>query len=233
MAETAVIEEAAGEREGGGDAVDVGGRDVVVHLGGIGGDDSDEMMMAVVVVARADGRSEESSGRRRRNEGLGSVVAMRVITGERLALCHDLKLSLLAPPERDSTKLSSTRPTPTSSPSSLQPHNPTATPPMSTSKSITALQPFLLLSKSATGRAAADLIVQATSAADTFVFSELLECPTVAALKENQDGAPYYRLLELFAYGTWADYQGEFPRPKLPPSSPLPRCCLFKLSEQL
>lgn len=79
---------------------------------------------------------------------------------------------------------------------------------MSTSKSITALQPFLLLSKSATGRAAADLVVQATSASDTFVFSELLECPTVAALKDTPDGAPYHRLLELFAYGTWTDYQG-------------------------
>lgn len=79
---------------------------------------------------------------------------------------------------------------------------------MSTAQSLTALQPFLLLAKSAKGRAAADLVLQATQAPDAYVFSELLTHPNIAALNESDDGKPYYRLLEIFAYGTWGDYQG-------------------------
>ncbi|KAL8739545.1 MAG: hypothetical protein Q9190_007661, partial [Brigantiaea leucoxantha] len=45
-------------------------------------------------------------------------------------------------------------------------------------KALNALEPFILLSKYATSpRAAADLIIQATSAPNTFVFAELLETP--------------------------------------------------------
>lgn len=45
--------------------------------------------------------------------------------------------------------------------------------------SIPKLEPFLLMSKSAKGAAAAKLIQDATSAPGVFVFSELLELPNI------------------------------------------------------
>ncbi|THH31586.1 hypothetical protein EUX98_g2628 [Antrodiella citrinella] len=41
------------------------------------------------------------------------------------------------------------------------------------------LEPFLLMSKSAKGAAAAKLVQDATSAPGVFVFSELLELPNI------------------------------------------------------
>lgn len=73
---------------------------------------------------------------------------------------------------------------------------------------LTALAPFLALSKSATGRAAADLVVQATQAPGCFVFSELLETPNIQKLAENADGVKHLELLKIFAYGSYTDYKG-------------------------
>ncbi|KAL8946025.1 MAG: hypothetical protein Q9222_007520, partial [Ikaeria aurantiellina] len=75
-------------------------------------------------------------------------------------------------------------------------------------KALNALESFILLSQSATSpRSAVDLVTQATSAPNTYVFAELLQTPNVAALKgASADYAPYYTLLEIFAWGTWADY---------------------------
>jgi COP9 signalosome complex subunit 7 len=42
-----------------------------------------------------------------------------------------------------------------------------------------ALEPFLLLAKSARGKAAADLIRRATSEPGLFVFGELLDAPGI------------------------------------------------------
>ncbi|KAI5843904.1 hypothetical protein DFP73DRAFT_573498 [Morchella snyderi] len=72
---------------------------------------------------------------------------------------------------------------------------------------ILALQPYLALAKSATGRAAADLVTQATQAPGVFVFSELLETPNIQALAANADGAKYLDLLKIFAYGSYSDYK--------------------------
>ncbi|TGZ83068.1 hypothetical protein EX30DRAFT_329044 [Ascodesmis nigricans] len=80
---------------------------------------------------------------------------------------------------------------------------------MSTAKSLTALQPFLAQADSATGETTANLVLQATQAPEVFVFSELLTHPNIAALRDSEDGRPYYSLLELFAYGSWADYQAQ------------------------
>ena len=44
---------------------------------------------------------------------------------------------------------------------------------------ISKLEPFLLISKSAKGAAAAKLIQDATSAPGVFVFAELLELPNI------------------------------------------------------
>ncbi|KAH6642974.1 hypothetical protein C7974DRAFT_352028 [Boeremia exigua] len=87
---------------------------------------------------------------------------------------------------------------------------------MEQTKALNALEPFLALSKSATSpRAASDLVVQATSAPHTFVFAELLQTPNIQALRASPDHAPYLTLLEIFAWGTWADYKAHPELPKL------------------
>ncbi|KAL8713388.1 MAG: hypothetical protein Q9220_002587 [cf. Caloplaca sp. 1 TL-2023] len=75
-------------------------------------------------------------------------------------------------------------------------------------KALNALESFILLSQSATSpRSAADLVTQATSAPNTYVFAELLQTPNIVALKAaSADYTPYYTLLEIFAWGAWTDY---------------------------
>ncbi|KAI4193370.1 MAG: hypothetical protein LQ350_008351 [Teloschistes chrysophthalmus] len=82
-------------------------------------------------------------------------------------------------------------------------------------KALNALESFIILSKSATSpRSAADLVNQATSAPNTYVFAELLQTPNIAALKTvSAEYASYYTLLQIFSWGTWADYSST---PKLP-----------------
>jgi len=67
------------------------------------------------------------------------------------------------------------------------------------------LEPFLLMSKSAKGAAAAKLVQDATSAPGVFVFAELLELPNIQELSSTQH-EPFFSLLQLFAYRTYADY---------------------------
>ncbi|KAK2606409.1 hypothetical protein QQS21_003228 [Conoideocrella luteorostrata] len=74
------------------------------------------------------------------------------------------------------------------------------------------VQPFLALSKSATHpKAAADLITQATSAPNTYVFAELLQRPQIQALAENAQFASHLRLLQIFSYDTYQSYCDESP----------------------
>ncbi|KAK0632081.1 hypothetical protein B0T14DRAFT_20906 [Immersiella caudata] len=76
---------------------------------------------------------------------------------------------------------------------------------MEQTKALNALEPFLALSKSATSpRAAADLITRATSAPNTFIFTELLQTPQIQALASADEFAPYLTLLRIFSYGTYA-----------------------------
>lgn len=70
-----------------------------------------------------------------------------------------------------------------------------------------ALEQFCLLAKSMKGRAVVGIIQQAISAKHVFVFGELLAMPTVQALRASEEHAPHYALLELFAYGTYAEYR--------------------------
>ena len=79
-------------------------------------------------------------------------------------------------------------------------------------KALNALEPYILLSKSANSpRAAADLVTQATSAPNTFVFAELLQTPNIQALQTaSNDYVPYLTLLQIFAWGTWSEYAGRF-----------------------
>ena len=77
---------------------------------------------------------------------------------------------------------------------------------------LNALEPFLALCPSATSpRAAADLISRAIAAQGTFVFAELLNAPNIQALGQAGVDAQHARwlaALEIFSWGTWADYQG-------------------------
>ena len=75
-------------------------------------------------------------------------------------------------------------------------------------KALNALEPYILLSKSATSpRAAADLISQATSAANTYFFAELLQTPNIQSLRTApEEYSSYLTVLEIFSYGTWTDY---------------------------
>jgi COP9 signalosome complex subunit 7 len=81
---------------------------------------------------------------------------------------------------------------------------------MDQSRAINGLAPFIALAKSANSpRAAADLVTQATSAANTYVFAELLEQPNVRALAGNEQYGKFHTLLEIFAWGTLETYEGE------------------------
>lgn len=79
-------------------------------------------------------------------------------------------------------------------------------------KALSALEPYILLSKSANSpRAAADLIIQATSAPNTYVFAELLQTPNIQALQTTStEYAAHFTLLQIFAWGTWSDYSCTF-----------------------
>ncbi|XP_046301807.1 COP9 signalosome complex subunit 7a-like [Marmota monax] len=67
---------------------------------------------------------------------------------------------------------------------------------------------FLLLAKSAKGAALATLIHQVLEAPGVYVIGELLDMPNVRELAES-DFASTFRLLTVFACGTYTDYLAE------------------------
>ncbi|EYB27278.1 hypothetical protein FG05_01502 [Fusarium graminearum] len=86
---------------------------------------------------------------------------------------------------------------------------------MEQTKALNAIEPFLALSKSATSpRAAADLVTRATSAPNTFLFSELLQTPAIQNLAESEF-ASHLALLKTFAYGTYSSYKSTPGLPEL------------------
>lgn len=68
------------------------------------------------------------------------------------------------------------------------------------------LEQFKLLAKNARGRACEALIHQVLSSPNVFLFGQLLEMPNIAAL-ENTEFQPSCRLLQIFAFGTYHDYE--------------------------
>ncbi|PLB38778.1 uncharacterized protein BDW47DRAFT_104275 [Aspergillus candidus] len=90
-------------------------------------------------------------------------------------------------------------------------------------RAIEALQPFIHLATSSTAaspRFVANLITNAIDNPNTYVFAELLDTPAVQSLRNPDTPAefqPYRTLLEIFAWGTWDDYQKT---PNLPPLTP-------------
>ncbi|KAI8921897.1 hypothetical protein DFJ77DRAFT_505664 [Powellomyces hirtus] len=69
------------------------------------------------------------------------------------------------------------------------------------------LDQYVLLSKSAKGAACVQLIQDVLAAPGVYVFSELLETPSVLELATNPAHERYVSLLKLFAYGTYQDYK--------------------------
>ena len=82
---------------------------------------------------------------------------------------------------------------------------------MEQQRAVNALESYIILSKDAKApRAAADLILRATADPNTFVFAELLQMPNINVLKESGEYAGHYKLLQIFAWGIWADYTGMY-----------------------
>jgi COP9 signalosome complex subunit 7 len=79
---------------------------------------------------------------------------------------------------------------------------------MEQQRAINALESYILLSKDAKApRSAADLIVRATADPNTYVFAELLHMPNIDALRTSEEYGAHYKLLTIFAWGTWEDYK--------------------------
>ena len=83
-------------------------------------------------------------------------------------------------------------------------------------QALAALQPFLhlaLTTKSPSPRILADFITRATSARGTYVFAELLQTPAIQSLRSvdtSEEYRSYLIALEIFSYGTLADYLSTF-----------------------
>lgn len=69
-----------------------------------------------------------------------------------------------------------------------------------------ALEAFILLANGAKGAAAVNLVQQVLEASGVYVFGELLDHPNIGALEKTDIGDGYFRLLTIFAYGTFGDY---------------------------
>ena len=69
-----------------------------------------------------------------------------------------------------------------------------------------ALQGFVVLAKSATGAAAADIIKQATSANGVYSFTALLDTENIQRLA-GTDYESSLNLLRIFSWGTYQDYK--------------------------
>lgn len=82
-------------------------------------------------------------------------------------------------------------------------------------QALEALQPFIHLANSSTTHSArfiANIITNATSAPNTFIFAELLETQAVQSLARPdtpEEYRSYLKLLEIFAWGSWEEYHGE------------------------
>ncbi|KAL2371214.1 COP9 signalosome complex subunit 7a [Blastomyces gilchristii SLH14081] len=85
-------------------------------------------------------------------------------------------------------------------------------------RAVEALEPFIHLAKTSSNSPPylAGIITNATSSPNTFVFAELLHVPAIQSLRSPDTPAEYRNhltLLEIFAWGTWEEYQAT---PNLP-----------------
>lgn len=86
---------------------------------------------------------------------------------------------------------------------------------MSTDKPAVAnpLEQFVILAKNVKGNAAVELVKQVLEAPGVYVFGELLDMQNVQELA-NGPQSGYFKLLNVFAYGTYSDYKAN--RSELP-----------------
>jgi COP9 signalosome complex subunit 7 len=80
-------------------------------------------------------------------------------------------------------------------------------------KALAAIQPFVYeatSAKSPSARYLADLIIRATSAPGTYVFTELLQTPAIQTLRAAdvpEAARSHLTLLEIFSWGTYEEYR--------------------------
>ncbi|OIW25904.1 hypothetical protein CONLIGDRAFT_511792 [Coniochaeta ligniaria NRRL 30616] len=99
---------------------------------------------------------------------------------------------------------------------------------MDQTKALNALEPFLALTKSAnTPRQAADLVTRATSAPNTYLFTELLQSPQIQSLSSSPEYSSHLTLLQIFSHDTYTTYTST---PNLPALSPQQTLKLRQLS---
>eukprot|EP01064_Diplonema_japonicum_P001347 TRINITY_DN10860_c0_g1_i1.p1 TRINITY_DN10860_c0_g1~~TRINITY_DN10860_c0_g1_i1.p1 ORF type:complete len:243 (+),score=60.17 TRINITY_DN10860_c0_g1_i1:47-775(+) len=77
---------------------------------------------------------------------------------------------------------------------------------------------FTIMAKNSRGKATAQLVNEALSAPNVFVYGELLAIPTVQQLSEDAETKPVHDLLSIFTYGTYLDYKEK--RDTLPELTP-------------
>jgi COP9 signalosome complex subunit 7 len=97
------------------------------------------------------------------------------------------------------------------------------------------LEQFVLLAKGTKGAGAAELIKQALDAPGLYVFSELIDAPTIQELAGTEFKSGW-ELLQIFAYGTLKDYKTK--QASLGPLTPnqlkkLQHLTIISLSEQM
>jgi len=68
------------------------------------------------------------------------------------------------------------------------------------------LEQFVILAKNAKGAAAVKLVKQALETPGVNVFGELLDMPNIQELENSPASAPHFRLLQLFAFGTYKEF---------------------------
>ena len=71
------------------------------------------------------------------------------------------------------------------------------------------IEQFVLLAKGASGGGVTEVIKKATEQPNLYAFGEQLDLPSVQALANDAQFKPYYDLLNIFAFGTWADFQSQ------------------------
>lgn len=98
-------------------------------------------------------------------------------------------------------------------------------------KAFAALQPFIIeatSTKSPSPRFLKELIIRATSAPGTYIFTELLQIPAIQSLQTaDAENRAYLTLLEQFSFGTYQEYQQ---LPNLPSLTPAQTHKLRQLS---
>lgn len=84
-------------------------------------------------------------------------------------------------------------------------------PKMSEKSSTGALEALISFARTVSDvDAAVDVIHKAIESPLVYSFSEILDVPFIKSMKQDPQYGQYYRLLELFAYGTYQDYLGEW-----------------------